>query len=104
MRTEPTESLSPEGLDKYHRALSHQWRRIVVAVLDRRRAVHVTELVDEITRRADDCSARRAEIALQHCHLPLLVRAGVVELDGETVRRRQPEFETLSDLNRYTLG
>ncbi|MFD1645720.1 DUF7344 domain-containing protein [Haloarchaeobius litoreus] len=103
MRTETTGPLSPEQLDQYHRALSNQWRRIVVSVLDRRRAVRLTELADEIVRRTDDDqSADRVALALRHCHLPLLADARVVEFDGETVRRRQPWFGTLSELNQRT--
>lgn len=101
MRTETTGPLSPGQLDHYHRALSHQWRRIVVSVLDRRRTVPRGELAAEIAGRDGvDSPVDRVELGLHHCHLPMLADADVLELDGETVRRREPGFAKLSELNR----
>lgn len=87
-RFEQVLEIRVDGLDAILSALSHEYRRIALTVLEAERTTSRAELAHEVrhrlpeTVRSDLSSSEEIERALHHVHLPKLDEIGVIEFDS----------------------
>ena len=74
---------SSADLDTVFDALSHAYRRAVVAHLEWGEPATLAELAEAVATRVDDATVEEARIQLAHCHLPHLDEADVVTYDAD---------------------